>query len=610
MDIKRKFTYILSLSTILFIVMLLVSGGTYAFWEWESGTNTEVVFYSSKSIEEYIVYDAGESRFVGDFQPKNSFCESANLTHTFYKTAEASKIELIATINMQINWIGPNTAASNSVYWVLTASDNTITCEEGLDTSSIIASGNFNGKTSGDIITLKENISMSTSAQHYTVWIWIDSNGTDLSTLSGETLDTNIWTKIDMLDADSFEYEYQEPILNGASPKLQPGMIPVSIANDGTVTTIKSSNEDWYSYTNKKWANVVLVTNESRSNYYESNGITIKENITIPESNILAYFVWIPKFSYKINGKEQPISITFNNTPSDYIEHPAFMFDGSIQGFWVGKFDTGHKTLYNAASNSVSCSNTNCTHADGLIIKPNVISRRSERISNMFYASRSMERNGNPFGLISTSSDTHMMKNTEWGAVTYLSHSQYGINGEVRINNSSDYTTGCGAETINATTSTTTCDLAYGSISSGAYPQSTTGNITGIFDMSGGANEYVMGYHTGAHASYQSNPDQYFGYTSSGNAAGFGTLIDSKYWDEYQTDSYTTACNGGACIGQALHETASWYEDLSFFVSAQYPWLCRGGYNSLGASGGIFLSAYYDGRATNAYGWRITLIVT
>ena len=35
--------------------------------------------------------------------------------------------------------------------------------------------------------------------------------------------------------------------------------------------------------------------------------------------------------------------------------------------------------------------------------------------------------------------DSHMMKNTEWGAVAYLSLSNYGINGEVRINNSSTF---------------------------------------------------------------------------------------------------------------------------------------------------------------------------
>ena len=37
------------------------------------------------------------------------------------------------------------------------------------------------------------------------------------------------------------------------------------------------------------------------------------------------------------------------------------------------------------------------------------------------------------------------MKNTEWGAVAYLQHSQYGSHEKVRINNNSNYLTGYAA---------------------------------------------------------------------------------------------------------------------------------------------------------------------
>ena len=39
-----------------------------------------------------------------------------------------------------------------------------------------------------------------------------------------------------------------------------------------------------------------------------------------------------------------------------------------------------------------------------------------------------------------------MMKNTEWGAVAYLSHSAYGSQTSVRINNNSAYITGYAAK--------------------------------------------------------------------------------------------------------------------------------------------------------------------
>ena len=42
--------------------------------------------------------------------------------------------------------------------------------------------------------------------------------------------------------------------------------------------------------------------------------------------------------------------------------------------------------------------------------------------------------------------DTHLMKNSEWGAVAYLSKSQYGKNTEeIWINNDRNYTMGCAA---------------------------------------------------------------------------------------------------------------------------------------------------------------------
>ena len=50
--------------------------------------------------------------------------------------------------------------------------------------------------------------------------------------------------------------------------------------------------------------------------------------------------------------------------------------------------------------------------------------------------------------------ESHLMKNSEWGAVAYLTHSQYGRNGiEVTINNNgSTYYTGGGLGTVYATT--------------------------------------------------------------------------------------------------------------------------------------------------------------
>lgn len=68
-----------------------------------------------------------------------------------------------------------------------------------------------------------------------------------------------------------------------------------------------------------------------------------------------------------------------------------------------------------------------------------------------------------------------MMKNTEWGAVAYLSHSEFGINKLSSINSKTDYHIVYTKENIKD-----------------EYIKSTTGTIQGIYDMLCGAWEYVM----------------------------------------------------------------------------------------------------------------------
>jgi len=94
--------------------------------------------------------------------------------------------------------------------------------------------------------------------------------------------------------------------------------------------------------------------------------------------------------------------------------------------------------------------------------------------------------------------DSHMMKNTEWGAVAYLSHSKYGINGNIRINNNSNFLTGYAAAGTNQSsypgTSGTTDDITKTYNTKTGYKASSTGNITGVYDMSGGAEEIMAAY--------------------------------------------------------------------------------------------------------------------
>ena len=201
----------LILFSVIFSILLLI-GGTYARWMWSSTNNKSIVFNTSKEIAEYIVYNEGFSHFVGDFQPASTYCDSISSTISFYKTTgDAEKATLKATIYMDVNFIEENISNSSDVYWVITSGDATA-CTGFLDNA--LNSGTFTGKVDGDVITLLDNVEITTSEQEFTVWIWIDEGGSNLSLLSGETVDTNIWTQVDMVSGE------QSGILSGGAVKI------------------------------------------------------------------------------------------------------------------------------------------------------------------------------------------------------------------------------------------------------------------------------------------------------------------------------------------------------------------------------------------------------
>ena len=378
-------------------------------------------------------------------------------------------------------------------------------------------------------------------------------------------------------------------------PELASNMIPVYY--DETEEVWKkadkyNSKEEyrWYSYESSgeykgMWANAVTITETNRTTYLNAAAGT-----AIPMDDINTMWVWIPRFNavtpsnYNGGAKESPgaIDVTFVNVNETAID--AFTFGNKeLSGFWYAKFETSHSTLASSTtSNNLGCTNETCSNANGIIIKPNVTSLKYNNISNFFYASRSMEQTGNSFGFVSSEVDTHMSKNNEWGAVAYLTQSIYGrcTNSttctEVGINNNKSYITGYGAPAGSSS-----------SVTNGTYnttlgkDASTTGTIYGIYDMSGGAWEYVMGVYNKTIAN-----------------SGFSSLPDSKYYNNYTGTSYT---------GHALTETKNWYSDYADFVFTSYPWFLRGGNYGDGASAGVFGFGINDGNSYNSYSSRLVI---
>ena len=133
---------------------------------------------------------------------------------------------------------------------------------------------------------------------------------------------------------------------------------------------------------------------------------------------------------------------------------------------------------------------------------------------------------------------------------------------------------------------------------------STTGNIYGIYDMSGGSYEYVMGNMVDSSGAFYSS------------RADFSSAPNAKYYDKY---TYNTdyGDHGRGKLGDATKETLAyfgstnggWYNDYSYFVSRLNSWFTRGGryFDGSDAGAGIFSFKVNFGNGNEECGARAVL---
>ena len=356
-----------------------------------------------------------------------------------------------------------------------------VAIKEGNKDYKVLEKKTINNETSYiiDADSLKSKLTRT-----YKMKIWLDYDTPNTYSSSG----SNVVIYVGKLGLSYEQGSLKKLDKSGANaPVLDEGMIPVYY--DETSETWKKAdvnnqdeNNKWYDYNNKMWANSVTVSSTNRSKYQSASTGT-----EIPMSDILTMEVWIPRYKYKVwnynadgtkTSNEQQIEITFekgtaktgeiacqdaisgtDGDPSETCKlketnatctddtcnnktytHPAFTFGNEeIKGFWIGKFElTG--TI------------------DNITTKPNLSSIRSQSVSTFETNIMNMKNSNNQYGL-NTNTDTHMIKNSEWGAVAYLSHSKYGTctDGtckEVNINNSDSYYTGRSGGSPSASRST------------------------------------------------------------------------------------------------------------------------------------------------------------
>ncbi len=391
----------------------------------------------------------------------------------------------------------------------------------------------------------------------------------------------------------------------------------------------------WYDYNNGQWANIKTTAN-----------------------GLEAYWVWIPRFAYKMpnttgNGDEKEIEVIFvkNNSKEGangetcyystdteittdgsglyvnktadaldkWIVHPAFTFgDDQLNGIWVAKYEASNPDCtteatsgeYNGSDKQVE-------------IKPNVTSWRYIQVANAFTVCENMTKTGGVIGTTSGNNstiDTHMMKNMEWGAVAVLSQSQYGVfnpesatgeNGDktykVWSNPNSSYITGSAGNIADATNqaSTSSYNTNIG------VKASTTGTIYGIYDMAGGSWEPVMGLmavnnlpnepSVGQNDTYNTG---FIGKFSDGtiSSTGIRNLPESKYYDLYAYGVSNEDFYRGK-IGDLTRELnpsdlRTWNDDYAQFVHQIGPIFYRGSAYRSNDNIGVF--AYSTGGNSGA----------
>ena len=325
-------------------------------------------------------------------------------------------------------------------------------------------------------------------------------------------------------------------------------------------------------------------------------------NAVVTKNGVESYFVWIPRYAYKITYYTDENKTTTSSTPTaygtidikfingtgniaadgvtvckyandstlnpatDYIIHPAFTTDENygggwskeLAGIWIGKFEAARSDSEGTTQGSATIIKT----------QPGVTSFRSITIGEMYTNAYNYARE----------LESHMLKNSEWGAVAYLTESKYGRNGtEVTPNTDSTFLTGGGEGNAYATTNT---------------KQSSTGNVYGIYDLNIGAIEYVAGY--------LKNGD------FSEAESTFTDNTSDAYSTAYDEDNQTT----GYKYGDATYETSRWHFDSALFVNSSSSFFVRGRFRGTSdVDSGIFVFNYAKGNAGDVASFRLALVM-
>ena len=500
---------------------------------------------------------------------------------------------------------------------------------------------------------------------------------------------------------DQYESELNKYAENGRwdgkvnKPELMTGMSAIKFTDptdsvEGTVVDTTSNDTEWYNYEDKKWANA-KTEDGSMWVWIPRYAYRIhKENGVETQKFDIVFLVGLTDNYYDENGKLQTAqrqtseNQTIVTNGDTYTVHPAFTNESSINyanggwneelaGIWVAKFEAGYASGNNSATVKASSINysqdtayvpavetgttTTTTTArnwldgeygttttaikyptfQGLTYSMNYINH-----NDAYRISKVLTESENIYGLSSNSTDSHLMKNSEWGAVAYLSQSKYGLDGtNIIINNvtlenstKSVYAvTGCAGLTSDSNEVTTTIGALNNRTQSGVYVwtqkngtgASSTGTIYGIYDISGGTWERTAGLVNNGNSNLTTYGSQIIADLNNGKSTRYITVYPHDSGKDNISVSNTGAnlnvasqinySKNTKIYGDGIRETSiagtgsnAWYSDDSYFAGLYAPFFKRGEYYGNSSGAGLFYFSRANGCSSYYGSFRPVLV--
>ena len=518
-----------------------------------------------------------------------------------------------------------------------------------------------------------------------------------------------------VLQGDNSESEIKEEKPN--SPEQIDGMTPIKFTEptDTEMGSYQETNWDdntWYDYSQSKWANT---KSEDGSMWVWIPRYAYKITYTNPENKsedgtIEVKFLEGTSDNYYENGelktaKRQTSVDETVDTTSDFYVHPAFTnetsinfanggWDEELTGIYVAKFEAGfpegNNTTTSKKSSQTYSQDTAWVRAveagttsdstqsarnwlDGIynetptkisypVFQPLTYSMNYINVNDAYNISKAMNESGNIYGFTTSTSDTHLIKSSEWGMISYLSYSKYGTNGQdIAVNNANlnsggqarteakgkngvDSAYGITGMTGGTTDGTETVvkieeikalsgniPTATGSMyawnQKGGVSASSTRNMTGVYDLSGEEWERTASYVANGH-------DNLLTYGASvAYSANALKSVSTKYTMVYPYDSsvdnstkqdteenLNTANNANYAknikiYGDAIREIStvgtgisSWTDDSSYFAGLYGPFVIRGGGFWASTHAGRFYFDRTHGTSNFHHGFRSVIV--